>query len=129
MLRVSGFREDTVLHPGQRPIDCGPGLDAGQMATDRFESCPRLMKQITLNGVKHHVDVCGPIDGCVDTNNSTVPTIMLCRDLGTRAGLETAIHEAMHKLHPMMSEARVERSANDMARFLWVLGYQHQKHS
>lgn len=87
------------------------------------------MKSITLNGVKHHIDVCGPIDGCVDTDRSTIPTIMLCRDLATKAGLETCLHEAMHKLHPLMSEARVERSANDMARFLWGLGYRHSEES
>jgi hypothetical protein len=83
------------------------------------------MKQITLNGVRHHIDVCGPLDGCVDTNRSTIPTIMLMRDLGTRAGLETAIHEALHKLYPLMSEDRVDQSAHDMARFLWGLGYRY----
>jgi hypothetical protein len=86
-----------------------------------------MMKTIRLNGVKHHIDVCGPIDGCVDSDRSTIPTIMLMRDLGTRAGLETALHEAWHKLCPLMPESRVERSANDMARFLWGLGYRHQK--
>jgi len=85
-----------------------------------------MLKQITLNGVRHHVDVCGPLDGCVDTDRSTVPTIMLMRDLGTKAGLETAIHEACHKLHPLMPEARVEQSARDMARFLWGLGYRRE---
>ncbi|MCP5019638.1 MAG: hypothetical protein GY938_30795 [Ketobacter sp.] len=84
-----------------------------------------MLKQITLNGTKHYVDVCGRLDGCADTNNSTVPTIMLMRDLTTRVGLETAIHEATHKLHPLMPEARVERSAHDMARFIWGLGYRY----
>jgi hypothetical protein len=86
-----------------------------------------MMKTIRLNGVKHHIDVCGPIDGCVDSDRSTIPTIMLMRDLGTRAGLETALHESAHKLYPHMSEAKITQSTYDQARFLWGLGFRHQK--
>ena len=85
------------------------------------------MKTATLNGVRYHVDVTGPIDGATDVPRSTVPSIMLCRDLATKAGLETCLHESAHALYPLMSEEKVTQSAHDQARFLWGLGYRHVK--
>jgi hypothetical protein len=78
---------------------------------------------ITLNNVKYNIDITGPINGLIDTIHSTIPTIVLCCDLDTRAGLETVCHEAMHALYPTTTEDKISRSARDLARLLWQLGY------
>lgn len=85
------------------------------------------VRTATFGGIKYDIDLCGPIDGCVDVANSTTPTIMICRDLATKSGLETACHEAMHCLWPKTTEDKITRAACDMARFLWRIGYRCEK--
>jgi hypothetical protein len=38
-------------------------------------------------------------------------------------GLEAAIHEAMHQLHPRWSHKKVYRVSRQFASYLWRLGY------
>lgn len=45
------------------------------------------------------------------------------RDMGTRIGLETLIHESLHACNWKASEENVTQTAHDIARFLWRLGY------
>ena len=83
------------------------------------------MKTVTLNGTKYNIMLSGPVDGFTDDPRSTGYSLVVCRDLATRAGLETVIHEASHVLYPGMSEERIEQSTRDLARLLWGLGYRH----
>lgn len=81
------------------------------------------MKTCTLNGQKYHIDVCGPIDGCADKPTSNIPSILLCRDLSTLAGLNTVLHEACHIFFPTATEEKVTKFGNDVSRLLRGLGY------
>ena len=52
------------------------------------------------------------------------PTLYLDPSLdGTRAGLETAIHEALHLACPWMFEVVVTQTARYLAMVVWHLGY------
>jgi hypothetical protein len=52
------------------------------------------------------------------------PTLWLDPSLdGTRAGLETAIHEALHLACPFMFEKVVTQVARYLAMVVWRLGY------
>ncbi len=50
-------------------------------------------------------------------------SISLAADLGTRRGLEAVVHEALHAEDNHATEAKVERAARNIARFLWRLGF------
>ena len=75
----------------------------------------------TFNGRKYKITI-GQRDGLCDTYNKERELIVLT-DPKTRAGLETAIHEALHASRWPASEGTVEITAHDIARFLWRLGY------
>lgn len=47
-------------------------------------------------------------------------------ELDTAAGLETAVHEALHACNWLKSEAKVTETAHDVAGFLWRLGYRYK---
>lgn len=85
------------------------------------------MRTCTLNGVRYHIDVAGPIDGCCDKPTSNIPTIMLCRDLSTLTGLNTVLHEAAHIFFPTATEEKVTTFGNDVSRLLRGLGYKYVK--
>jgi len=55
------------------------------------------------------------------------PVIRLAPAKGTRDDMDTAIHEALHAEFMDLTEARVERAANNITNFLWRLGYRLRK--
>ena len=81
------------------------------------------LKTHTFNGVQFDVDLAGPVDGLVDNPKGGRPSMVICADLDTRRGLEACVHESLHACHFLKSEESVERTARDIARFLWRLGY------
>ena len=82
------------------------------------------MKTCTFNNIKYHL-ILDSLDGNCDTD--TKFWIIIERDLSKRVGLETAIHEALHACSWKTEEDKVERTAKDIARFLWGLGYRKVK--
>ena len=79
------------------------------------------MKTHTFCGRKYIIDI-GSFDGLCNTHKPE-HEIHILRDLKTKAGLETAIHESLHACQWPASEERTEQTAYDIARFLWRLGY------
>lgn len=61
------------------------------------------------------------LDGNCDTDSKY--WLIIERDLTKKVGLETAIHEALHACSWHTSEEKVTRTARDIARFLWNIGY------
>ena len=60
--------------------------------------------------------------GCCDAPNSPDKQIVIPK--GTRLiDLDTSIHEALHACLWDLDEEAVEETAEDIARFLWRLGY------
>lgn len=84
----------------------------------------KLPKTHTFDGIKYHIIV-DKLDGNCDTD--TKFWVILERDLSKKVGLETAIHEALHACSWKTGEEKVERTAKDIARFLWNLGYRKVK--
>jgi len=83
-----------------------------------------LPKTATFNGKKYHI-IIDNLDGNCDTDNKL--WLVIERDLNKRIGLETAIHESLHACSWRTSEKKVEKTAKDIARFLWNLGYRKVK--
>ena len=83
-----------------------------------------LPKTHTFNGLKYSI-VIGELDGYCDTDFKFA--IVIERDLKKRIGLETAIHEGLHACNWNAREEKVTKTANDIARFLWNLGYRKVK--
>ncbi len=79
------------------------------------------IKSHSFHGRKYLIDI-GPCDGLCNTHTCE-REIHIFKDLNTRGGLETAIHEALHASQWPASEESVERTAYDIARFLWRLNY------
>lgn len=84
------------------------------------------MKTATFNGVKFDINLYDTIDGSCDSPLGGKPSIMICADLNTQVGLESVIHEGLHACFWAKTEKKVERTAKDIARFLWRLGYRVQ---
>ena len=72
---------------------------------------------------------CDNIDGSCDQYKAGPEglemTILV--DLMTFNGLETTIHEALHACNWRKGEGDVTRAGNDIARFLWRLGWRKVK--
>ena len=83
-----------------------------------------LPKIHTFNGLKYSI-VIGEFDGYCDTDLKFA--IVIERDLKKRIGMETAIHEGLHACNWNAQEEKVTKTANDIARFLWNLGYRKVK--
>jgi len=79
----------------------------------------------TFCGKKYRVSA-EKLDGWADQQNDNERHILLLRDIGSKAGLETAIHEALHACDWKATESRVTKVAHDIARMLWRLGYRKQ---
>lgn len=84
-----------------------------------------MIRTHTFRGVKYGVDLHQkPYKGlCIAPETTAEITIM--RPLATRMGLNVAIHEAVHALCPEVKECDVNDLANELARWLWRLGYRH----
>jgi len=60
------------------------------------------------------------LDGnCLDESE----VIEINKRLRGRNKLETEVHETLHACFPMLKEKIIDRSAADIARFLWRVGY------
>lgn len=79
------------------------------------------MKIHTFCGKTYDIYIGERLDGFTDTNNQY--GMVIERDLKTKVGLETAIHEALHACDWSKHEDKVNQTAYDIARFLWNLGY------
>jgi len=78
------------------------------------------VKTATFNGRKYNI-ILDDLDGNCDTDDKY--WLIVERDLNTRIGLETTIHEALHACCWSASEEKVEMTAKDIARFLWRLKF------
>ena len=87
------------------------------------------MKTHVFNGRKYDINIMGTIDGITDVPRSTILSLVICTDLETKRGLETAIHESMHACNYMKREESVKQAAKDIARFLWRLGFRYDRRS
>ena len=81
------------------------------------------VKTATFNGRAYKI-ILEELDGNTDTDD--YHWLIVCRDLNTRVGLETAVHEALHACCWRSQEQTVERTAKDISRFLWRLGYRRK---
>lgn len=80
----------------------------------------KFPKTNTFNGQKYHL-IFGNLDGNCDTDVKF--WLIVEADLNKRIGLETAIHEALHACSWKTNEEQVDKTAKDIARFLWNCGY------
>ncbi len=83
------------------------------------------MKEIkthVFNGQKYLITL-GGCDGICVTPSKRECELVIMADLGTKEGLTTAIHEALHACNWSTSEEKVEKTSKDIGRFLWRLGY------
>jgi hypothetical protein len=78
----------------------------------------------SFNGVVYDV-VIEALEGfCDKPNMANTPTLVIPHDPSdTLKFLDTVIHEALHAACPAWSEERVARTATDIARLLWRLGF------
>ena len=80
----------------------------------------KVLNSHTFNGITYDI-VIGEFDGYTDTDDRY--SLVIERDLNTRVGLETAIHESLHACNWHAKEELVSITAKDVARFLWRLGF------
>jgi hypothetical protein len=77
-----------------------------------------------FNGIRYDVDIDNArIDGLCDDPYDPTPSVRIYADLSTKAGFETALHEAMHASLWKLSEEDVTRAAGEITGFLWRLGF------
>ena len=76
----------------------------------------------TFNRRKYLITISPFLDGVCDTFKKE-REIILMAPLETRAGLITAVHEAMHALDWKTSENRIDKDSKELGIFLWRLGY------
>jgi len=81
-----------------------------------------MVKTATFNGRKYKI-ILDALDGNCDTDDYY--WLIIERDLSTRIGLETVIHEALHACDWRAKENKVEITAKEIARFLWRLGFRY----
>lgn len=82
------------------------------------------VKTATFNGRLYHL-IFEDLDGNADTDDKY--WLIVERDLNKRIGLETVIHESLHACSWKSTEQKVEKTAKDIARFLWRLGFRKVK--
>lgn len=83
-----------------------------------------LPKTHTFNGKKYHL-IFGDLDGNCDTDDKY--WLVVERDLNTKVGLETLIHESLHACRWRAKEEEVEITARDITRLIWNCGYRRIK--
>lgn len=89
-----------------------------------------IVKSHTFAGRKLKIDLFPQeCDGMVDCpyGNDAVPTMRIFGDLNTRPGMETVIHETLHVLRWAESEGVIAKTAEELAKFMWRLGYRIKK--
>lgn len=83
----------------------------------------RPVKTHTFSGVRYDVDICAPIDGYCDSPRGGRPTMRIIVHKSRKRLLESCIHEALHAEGWAKTEEVVDRTAREIATFLWRLGY------
>ncbi len=88
------------------------------------------VKSHTFNGRKIFIDFHGKgvngITDCPYRKDATATMTIFC-PLNTKIGLETVIHETLHVLNWNQTEKAVEKTAEELAKFLWRIGYRLKK--
>lgn len=72
--------------------------------------CPELVLRLKI----------GPFSGLCHWEHKY---LVIPKDGTSLEDLDTVIHEAIHACHPRMSERKVSRTATDISRLLWRLGW------
>ena len=81
------------------------------------------IKFATFNGIKHTLFFGEDVDGLCDLDNNSDREIIIVQPReNTQSYLNTLLHESLHA-GGVESEQQVTQLANDIARFLWRLGY------
>ena len=86
----------------------------------------RPVKTHTFAGRKVIIDIDPDgLDGIVDCPYGTdaTSTMHILKDPATKGGFETIIHETLHILRWAETEEVVEKTAYELCKFLWRLGY------
>lgn len=86
----------------------------------------RTMSSHTFNGTEYAVRVTEDVDGFCDAPVNGMPSLAIMVKLGTKRGLEIAIHEALHASCFSEDEKSVTRRAKEIADFLWKLGFRRR---
>lgn len=82
-----------------------------------------LPETAVFGGVRYRLDAT-PIDGSCDPLRGRDPAITFPAGLSHNVyGLELLLHEGLHACHFSSQERTVERTAKDLARFLWRCGW------
>jgi len=85
-----------------------------------------MIRTHTFCGRKYHISV-GAMDGITDQEDDDQSWLFILRSLNTKAGMETAVHEALHACNWKATEDDVALTSKDIARFLWRLGYRKEE--
>lgn len=84
-----------------------------------------LIKSHSFNRRKYQIRL-EELDGICDTYKLK-KTLSIYRNLKTRVGLVTTIHEALHAECWNKSEKVINRVSKEIGNFLWRLGYRKVK--
>jgi hypothetical protein len=87
------------------------------------------MKRHTFRGTRYRVNVDEKVEGYAEERDKQAGQLEIYVDptLSPRRFLNRAIHEALHKIRPEMSEGKVEGTADALEWWLWRLGYRRTK--
>ena len=84
----------------------------------------RRVRQHTFNGKRYYIDIYNPHYASCDPPDSKDPEITIADGLQyNEKTLELLIHESLHACNWDKSEEKVTRTAKDISRFLWRIGY------
>jgi len=79
-----------------------------------------------FNRIRYKVYV-DTLKGATDIGKHPERTLLIRTDkVSERQLLGTAVHEALHACNWDASEKKVDRTAKDLSRFLWRLGYRRK---
>ena len=77
----------------------------------------------TFNKKKYTVYL-GPLKGATDVSkNGSLEMLIRTSKMSDYDILDTIVHESLHACNWDASEMRVHKTARDISRFLWRLGY------
>jgi hypothetical protein len=85
----------------------------------------RKVRTHWFNGVRYDIEISPgcKLEGMCDDPEDPTPSIRVYKDLNTKAGFETLIHESLHAAKWGLSEEDVTRMACEMTDLAWRLGY------
>lgn len=84
-------------------------------------------KSHTFAGVRYSIDLWGrPFKGMYIPHGCD-GEVIISKPLGTRMGMDVALHEGIHLLCPNAKEAAVNMLATELMKWMWHLGYRYDK--